>query len=171
MSDEKRAQIETILTEAMVKFSATYRGETTRDNNWKCDEWACKFEAQTRPNPAKPYTSERFEFFTGLGHRKENQITVKQLIREGYKRHLHAARFTESAKPVPPHVADVLYSVIMGSSACDQSFSDWCGEYGYDTDSRKAFATYEACQQNADKLKRIFTRAQIDAIRTTLEDY
>jgi len=177
MSDEKRAQIEQILTDAQVKFSAMYRGETTRDDDWKCDEWSCTFRKIRTNEPQYAMGAglggkvEKFEFYTGLGHREENPVTVRNLLQQGYKRHLHASRFFDAAKPVPPHAADVLYSLILDSSACEMSFADWCANFGYDTDSRKAFATYEACQQNANKLSRIFTHAQIASIREALEDY
>jgi hypothetical protein len=32
------------------------------------------------------------------------------------------------------------------------SFSDFCDEYGYDTDSRKAYRIYEACKKQAVKV-------------------
>lgn len=171
MSDEKRAQVEQILTDAQVKFSVKYRGETTRDDDWKCDEWACTFEAQTRSNPAKPYQSEKFEFYTGLGLRHPVDVVSRGHQSKMNPRSIAWHEIEKTRKPKAPHAADVLYSVISDSSACEMSFSDWCAEFGYDTDSRKALATYEACQQNADKLKRIFTRDQIEQIRAALEDY
>jgi hypothetical protein len=36
-----------------------------------------------------------------------------------------------------------------------RDFSDWCAEYGYDTDSRKAERTYKACQRQAASLQRL----------------
>lgn len=36
------------------------------------------------------------------------------------------------------------------------SFEDFCGEFGYDTDSRKAEKTHKACQRATDKLERIY---------------
>jgi len=32
------------------------------------------------------------------------------------------------------------------------SFEDFCGEFGYDTDSRSAYATYTDCMKQADKV-------------------
>ncbi|MGH7175341.1 MAG: hypothetical protein ACREGR_03215, partial [Minisyncoccia bacterium] len=54
-----------------------------------------------------------------------------------------------------PTAADVLDC--LASDACGveggQSFHDWCGEYGYDTDSRQALRTYKAIVRQAGKLK------------------
>lgn len=33
-------------------------------------------------------------------------------------------------------------------------FTDWCSEYGYDTDSRKAYRTFKVCQRQADRLSK-----------------
>lgn len=171
MFEEKRKEIDQIMADAMVKYSTHYRGETTRDNDWQCDEWLCSFEKQTRNNPANPYQVEKFEFFTGLGLRHPVGAVSRQIQTKMNPRSVAWHDIEKTRKPKPPHAADVLLSVVMDSRACEQSFADWCGEFGYDTDSRKALATYEACQQNADKLKRIFSHAQIAQIRETLQDY
>lgn len=171
MSEEKRKEIERIMADAMVKCSTQYRGETVRHENWQCDEWVFSFERKTRSNPAKPYQVENFEFFTGLGLRGPVSAVSRRIQAKRGPHSVEWHNIEKARKPKPPHAADVLHSVVMDSSACEQSFSDWCGEYGYDTDSRKALATYEACQQNADKLKRIFSHAQIEQIRETLQDY
>lgn len=59
-----------------------------------------------------------------------------------------------------PSAEDVLDCLASDYSGFDnaRSFEDWCGEYGYDTDSRKAEATYRAVQQQAEKLERFLTR-------------
>ncbi len=53
-----------------------------------------------------------------------------------------------------PNVADVLDCLASDSSSADQSdFESWCGDLGYDQDSRKAEKTYKACQHAAQRLK------------------
>ena len=39
------------------------------------------------------------------------------------------------------------------SDCTEDSFEDWCSNYGYDTDSRKAFATWEACRATMPKVR------------------
>jgi hypothetical protein len=54
-----------------------------------------------------------------------------------------------------PEAADVLDCLASDSAGYEnaQSFEDWCAEYGYDTDSRKAERIYRTCEAQADKLK------------------
>lgn len=44
------------------------------------------------------------------------------------------------------------------------SFTDWCGEYGYDTDSRKAEKIYRTCQRQRDSLLRLLGREAFEAL-------
>lgn len=80
--------------------------------------------------------------------------------------HLEAKR-----KPAAPTAASVLYRLLRDASAADQCFADWASEYGYDTDSRKALAIYEACCEIGRALRRVFTAAQRDELRELLQDY
>lgn len=171
MSEKARADVERILKNCEVTYSATYAGEKNRDG-WKCDAWSVAFTL--RDGRA---AHEEFDYFTGLGHRKPDESAMARMsaysLRKVNKRMLawaeHYKRYPD--KPVTPHAADVLYSLILDSGAASQTFADWCADFGYDTDSRKALATYEACQQNADKLRRVFDRVAIDALSAALQDY
>lgn len=87
-----------------------------------------------------------FDYYTGLGNRKAN-------------------------KPSKPQIAGLLYSIIMDGIACDMTFEDWCGDLGYDTDSRKALETYLLCQSNSAKYKKIFKPEQRAIIEEILQDY
>jgi len=51
-----------------------------------------------------------------------------------------------------PNAADVLYCLISDARAGDSTFEDFCSEFGYDSDSRKAYATWQQCQRIAPKL-------------------
>jgi hypothetical protein len=46
-----------------------------------------------------------------------------------------------------PTAADALDCLKMDASSAGGSFEDWASDYGYDADSRKALATFEACQR------------------------
>lgn len=52
-----------------------------------------------------------------------------------------------------PGAADVLDCLASDSSSVSDSLEDWCSNYGYDTDSRKAERTYKACVHAASRLK------------------
>jgi hypothetical protein len=124
-----------------------------------------------------------FSFKTGIGLRAEATATQKQqamwhtgctpndtsrgtIIGRRYYAHLQTLR-----KPKAPNAAGALYSLLLDSQAAHQSFMDWCGDYGYDTDSIKAFATYNACCENAKKLATIFNRDLQAKLQEALQDY
>ena len=84
---------------------------------------------------------------------------------------LYLQRVQELRKPQTPPIAGLLNSLIMDSAAAEQSFSSWCDSYGFDVDSRKALATYMTCQENSDKLHKVFSQAQIAHIQELLQEY
>lgn len=55
-----------------------------------------------------------------------------------------------------PVSADVLNSLALHASAAENArdFDDWCADFGFDTDSRKAWRTYRQCIQLARRLER-----------------
>lgn len=55
------------------------------------------------------------------------------------------------AEPTAPEVLSCLASDAAG---IEQDFESWASDLGYDTDSRKAERTYQACQRLSEKLKR-----------------
>lgn len=56
-----------------------------------------------------------------------------------------------------PSVEDVLDCLASDSAGFENndSFEDWCGEYGYDTDSRRAERTYKAIERQSEKLRKL----------------
>lgn len=72
-------------------------------------------------------------------------------------------------QPKRPPLKDLVHSLLSEESACDQAFHHWCGDYGYETDSRKALETYLACQANGLKLRQ--TGICLEHARQELEDY
>ena len=109
-----------------------------------------------------------FEYYTGIAHRQGVGFDKKE-----YERLKHAnindhglKCLVKSSRATLPCIEDLFYSLVMDSSAAETTFSDWCDEFGYETDSRKALQTYEACQENAVKM-----RGLIDANMNTLREY
>ncbi len=76
------------------------------------------------------------------------------------------------SKPVPPPtLADVLNSLLLDASGTEESFEDWCSNYGCDTDSRKAETTYRACCDTARQLRQMFTSTERATLETLFTDY
>lgn len=174
MSEEARAKVDIILQEAGVKFSAIYLGEQKtgfdRSTPWQCDKYSCAF---TKGDGRE--AQEEFDFYMGVGNRKLMPWGRHVLGYDGgpapTRNTLLWHAWQKTAAPVAPHPADLLYSLINDKSAAEQTFANWCSDFGYDQDSRKALQTYEACQENTDKFHRVFTRAQIEALAEALQDY
>lgn len=55
-----------------------------------------------------------------------------------------------------PDVGSVLYTLVSDAYAGEESFDDFCANYGLDTDSRKAHKTWKKCRKTADKLVDLF---------------
>lgn len=78
--------------------------------------------------------------------------------------------FMGSAHTGEPEISDVVYCILMDAQALNaQGFEDWAAELGYDTDSRKAEKTYQACLDNARKLQTLFP--DFSVLESLYEDY
>lgn len=55
----------------------------------------------------------------------------------------------------PAEAGEVLDCLAYDASGVENSssFDDWCREYGYDTDSRKAHRTYMVCKRQSERLR------------------
>ena len=47
----------------------------------------------------------------------------------------------------------------------NDTFEDWCFNYGYDEDSREAYKTYKAYLELDAKLRKVFTDGQLEALQ------
>lgn len=56
-----------------------------------------------------------------------------------------------------PDLAEVLECLAMDAAGIENAggFEEWCSEYGYETDSRRALKTFNATSRQADSLKRV----------------
>ena len=88
-----------------------------------------------------------FDYFTGLGRRKERN------------------------KPNPPKVADVMYSLLTDASAEQRNFHEWCSDYGYSTDSINALNVYRACLDTAAALRKCFSYELLAELQDLLAEY
>lgn len=84
----------------------------------------------------------------------------------------YMVREIKGAKPILPEARDVIYSLVMDAHVLDAStFEEWASEYGYDTDSRKAEATYRACLDIALKLRNGIGEQGLAKLRDACQDY
>jgi hypothetical protein len=172
MSKEIISAVNAILDAASVTFVARYAGEKKNALGCKTfmDQWTCHLTLQ---HMTGTHTAERFDYYTGLGSRQRVEWESAPCYDNGPQPRpgsLLYETWVKSAKPVAPNAADVLQCLISGMSAEDQTFEGWCSDYAYDSDSRSAEATYNACREDALKLRKILSDSVIAAIRDAVQD-
>ena len=92
------------------------------------------------------------------------------IVRNG-KRFAVGYHMGSAYKGEPPR-ADVVNSLLCDAEGVDQAlFVDWCEEYNFDPDSRKALATFRACKATARKLARLFNGSELADLRELFEDF
>jgi len=145
---ETKSAVADFLASISVNFSARAMGETRRDD-WTCDAWRVTFKNQKH--------SIETDYFTGIGHRVKPQTV----------------HYAHGTKPyaIAPNAADVLHSLLLDGEACNESFNDWCANYGYSNDSLKAINTYQQCCKIGEDLRKLFSPDQLKQLRDLLQDY
>lgn len=66
-----------------------------------------------------------------------------------------------------PDLRGVLDCLCSDAEAGEMSFEEFCGEFGYDEDSRTAERTWKECQKSGAKVLRLF---DLDELREMLND-
>lgn len=88
----------------------------------------------------------------------------------GSKREVYGA--TAENKRLQPKALDVIHSLVMDSDVLDAGgFESWASDLGFDTDSRKAEATYQACLDIALKLRSALGDTGLQTLRNAFEGY
>lgn len=77
-----------------------------------------------------------------------------------------------SKKPILPDPISVIWSLVADASVLDAGgFENWAADYGYDTDSRSAEKTYQACLDIALKLRCAIGEAGLSKLAEAFADY
>lgn len=79
--------------------------------------------------------------------------------------------FDQWTEPTPPEAPDVLHSLFSDAQSGNESFAEFCGNLGYDEDSRKALDTYLTCQRIAQDLLRFLGPALYRSLEEEVEPY
>jgi len=162
-----------------IVYAVTYVGHVPKhadDKDWEHDSWSVSFRA-----PNKMIV---FPFRTGIGLRAEPTAQARNMAKYQFpgltandisrrtswgKRYL--AYLETLRKPKAPTAASVLNCLLSDAQAASMSFMDWASDFGYDTDSMKAFATYNECCEIGKKLGTIFNRELQAKLQDALQDY
>ena len=78
------------------------------------------------------------------------------VLKRGHRRMTLTFSMGQGFNGEPPTVSDVLLCVQSDTASIEDTkgFEDWCDNYGYDPDSRRAERIYKACERQAKALKR-----------------
>jgi hypothetical protein len=82
------------------------------------------------------------------------------------------SRFALGGAPILPDECDVIHSLVIDADVLNYTnFEDWAENFGYDSDSIKARATYDDCLSIALNLKNAFTSQEFEALQNACQDY
>jgi hypothetical protein len=172
-------QAEKFVSDANIKITKTYTGHRKYFDDDK-ERRSCWHITVTRGDKAFSYdfgqsVMESYEFagerylngdficprFRPLkqGDFKWNQ--VKDSLSAEIDSQMHqSVRFSKT----PPSDYSLL-ACMSSDSYVSETFEDWCGDFGYDTDSRKALDTFLKCQKISSDINRFFTKSEIEQLR------
>jgi hypothetical protein len=76
-------------------------------------------------------------------------------------------------KAIPaPALTDILYCLVQDADVINYgTFEEWAGNFGYETDSRSAEATYRTCLELALKLRAMLGDAALSKLGELFQDY
>jgi hypothetical protein len=151
-------QVISVLSNAGIKFNIIPAGSGLKRGDWMCDGWMLQLH--------KNNNTQMFEYYTGIGHRS------KLNIRNPYNKGTIAwIQLENTRKPVTPEVCGIIHSLNLDSQAINESFPNWCDNFGYDSDSLKALNVYNSCCDTAKKYCSIVDRATREQLEVILQDY
>lgn len=125
-------------------------------------------------NPHMPDAAkDMFHWFCTL-ECKGKSMSVYFSMGSAHKTMIAPARNGFSARYAPkkPTVNNVLSCLASDASLIDEAidFDDWCDNLGYDSDSRRAERTYNACREQRAKLVRFLGHAAYALLMECEED-
>lgn len=164
--NEYQAQAKQFLTDCNATMEIKYLCKTTTpwdgDNMHNC-YWF------TITTPKGKYSS---KFYDSLHNTEISNMSLAEYGRKFHKRNPNDATFYEQNKwrkelialkaEAKPTEYDILACV---EKYGYDSFSDFCAEFGYSTDSISARETFLACGEEYAGIRRIFTKEQMEKLR------
>ena len=119
-------------------------------DGWPWPHFACEVVYRDRSGQELARTRDSYSGLLARGYRLRPECQVAAIN----------GALREFAKAVKP--AEVLASYAADAEeASSLSFDDWCGNFGYDTDSRKALRTYLACQRGMMGVRAVLAASKV----------
>lgn len=109
---------------------------------------------------------ERFNYFMREGYFQDAKDKVKKKYRLKNDIELSTAEIENQLD-----VHDVLMCLISDADCGELSFNEFCSKLGYNSDSISTFKIYQECVDMLEKMRKIFTRAELEALREQRQDW
>jgi hypothetical protein len=162
---EQPARLQSLLDSLGVTLSLAFLGYQPETAKPKAERWPHFAWRVTLQRGVESYSS---DYRTGIGHAKPMSPNANL---NGLTYSAAETKWYNNVKNVnKPTSADIVYSLISDAQSGSDTFEDFCSNLGYDTDSRKAFDTYLACQGALNGMRRLF-REHFDAVAEAAQDY
>lgn len=153
-----------------IGFEASLQGKGFGDDDWKREAnlWSITLTHDGRKH--------RLDFWMGPGNLTyepvfRSKLSQHQAEREGRIKYNHFGPGKDAiTSPRPPERNEVLANLALDCSGADQAFEDFAADFGYDEDSRSAYATYEACRKQMFDLRKFFGADYDEFVKTEWED-
>lgn len=150
----------------------------SKDQEWKNLNWRLSLAIR-----GKAYA---FDYSAGTGHidektldRFRKQIKLSYGFYPGYappfihkEMEKRKAEYCETGNFPLPDIVNVFSCLLLDAQTIDQgSFESWCSEYGYDTDSRSAYASWQEGINVGLWFRSVLSSQQIEQLQTLFQDY
>lgn len=181
-TEEKHAALNAFIASLEFSYTATFVPQSASRNaseENKSLNWRVALERGGRKFAT--------DYMQGIGHVPGYVHGGRMSYEQGQLRKLQDAAAESGKYPDPkqpsqmfqrvkalpvPELRDILYSLVQDASVLNSSgFEDWASELGYDTDSRKAEATYRACVDQSLAFKALIGEAHINKLQELFQDY
>jgi hypothetical protein len=161
---EQPMRLQTKLDSLGVTLSLAFLGYQPETAKPKADRWPHFAWRVTLQRGSESYSS---DYRTGIGYAKPMPKGWRHSLPDREAKELW---LKQPKNAIPPTSADIAYSLMSDAQFGSETFEDFCANCGYDTDSRKAFDTYLACQGALNGMRRLF-REHFEAVADATQDY
>jgi TusA-related sulfurtransferase len=70
----------------------------------------------------------------------------------------------------PQEYKNTILDIIVSDSYTPEDFEDFCQEFGYEEDSRKAYTIFKKCVRQSEKIHKLFSDAELEKLDEELRD-
>lgn len=119
--------------------------------------------------------SHSIEYTAGCAHRRYySGRRLGKVVKLPYGRKMtnHEIGQLKQTVPIKPDVVDIVSALVVDAGCVSyHRFEDFCAEFGWDTDSRRAEKCYNACRDTRDALIRMVGSDGLDDLLELFRDY